>query len=145
MWYSYDTVILNRISDVIYEKYFGLYTGGDYYYLLKPYNVSEKASASSDKADILNTLEATLLNTSILEKYFELSKEELENPEFVTYTRSAKEAILEVQKGNFKYAFFLNSTRVDDMRRVAEAGKIMPLKSTFFWPKMITGLVIYKF
>lgn len=142
---EYDTVILNRISDVIYEKYFGLYTGNDYYYLLKPYNVCEKATEPLDKSAVLNTLEATLLNTSILEKYFELSKEELENPEFVTYTRSAKEAILEVQKGNFMYAFFLNSTKVDEMRRVAEAGEVMPLKSTFFWPKMMTGLVIYKF
>ena len=63
----------------------------------------------------------------------------------MTYTRSAKEAIHKVQIGDFQCAFFLNSTRVDEMRRVAEAGEVMPLKSTFFWPKTLTGLVIYKF
>ncbi len=142
---DYDKVIIDKISDVIYEKYFGLYTGKDYYYLLKPNTMSSDNISKTDSDDVLDGLEATLLNTTILEKYLGLSREELENPHFMTYTRSAKEAIHKVQVGDFQCAFFLNSTRVDEMRRVAEAGGVMPLKSTFFWPKTLTGLVIYKF
>lgn len=143
---DYDQVIINKISDVISEKYFGLYTGKDYYYLLKPHKAPKNMQGSGGSgSDILSGLEATLLNTSILEKYLGISKEELENPQIITYTRSAREAIHQVQLGNYQCAFFLNSTRVDEMRRVAEAGEVMPLKSTFFWPKILTGLVIYKF
>ena len=142
---NYEEVIINRISDVIDEKYLGLYTGKDYYYLLKPggqYNMGfnpEKTDSVFDK------LEATLFNSLILEKYLGISEKQLEDRHFVTYTRSAKEAIKEVQLQNYQCAFFLNSTRVDELRQVAESGDMMPLKSTFFWPKAITGLVIYKF
>lgn len=125
---DYDSVIVNRISDVIAEKYFGLYTGKDYYYLLKPLKISD----SKDSTDIYQNLEATMLNNMIFEKYLGLSKDKLEDPEYITYTRSAKDAIKQVQLQNCKCAFFLNSTRVHEMRLLAEAGKMMPIKSTFF-------------
>ena len=140
---DYDKVIIDRISNVIDEKYFGLYTGGDYYYLLKPHSLeTENKKNAENSTSILRSLEANLLNTSILEKYFGISKENLEENRFISYTRSAEEAIHQVQIKNYQCAFFLNSTRVDELRRVAEAGKMMPLKSTFFWPKTITGLVM---
>ncbi len=141
---DYDKVIIDRISDVIDEKYFGLYTGGDYYYLLKPHSLETETKKNSEKSStsILKSIEANLLNTSILEKHLGISKEDLEENKFISYTRSAEEAIHQVQIGNYQCAFFLNSTRVDELRCVAEAGKMMPLKSTFFWPKTITGLVI---
>jgi uncharacterized protein (DUF1015 family) len=40
-------------------------------------------------------------------------------------------------------AFFVPAPRVEDVREVALAGEKMPEKSTYFWPKAITGLVIY--
>lgn len=138
---DYEKVILDRISDVIAEKYFGLYTGKDYYYLLKPV----KKSKTSESSDIYQSLEATMLNEMILEKYLGITEDMLENPQYVTYTRSAKEAIRQVQLQNYQCAFFLNSTRVHEMRLVAESGKMMPIKSTFFWPKTTTGLVMYTF
>ena len=142
---NYEEVILGRISDVINEKYLGLYTGKDYYYLLKPGGQFKSSQEEYKPTSVFEGLEATIFNTLILEKYLGFSETQLENPNFVTYTRSAKEAIKEVQLQNFQCAFFLNSTKVDELLSVAEAGDMMPLKSTFFWPKTITGLVIYKF
>lgn len=142
---NYEEIIIERISDVIDEKYLGLYTGNDYYYLLKPGGQFTCSDAETGDSSPLKKLEASIFNSLILEKYLGLSQSQLEDPNFVTYTRSAKEAIKEVQSGNYQCAFFLNSTKVDELRQVAESGDMMPLKSTFFWPKPLTGLVIYKF
>lgn len=141
---NYEEIITDRISGGIDEKYIGLYTGADYYYLLKP-GGQFKTTLGSEAAANSEELEATLMNSFILEKYFGFTQKQLEDTHFVTYTRSAKEAIKEVQLQNYQCAFFLSSTKVDELRAVAEAGNMMPLKSTFFWPKTITGLVIYKF
>ena len=142
---NYEEIIINRISDVIDEKYLGLYTGKDYYYLLKPGGQYNMGFNPENTDSVFEKLEATLFNSLILEKYLGISEKQLEDRHFVTYTRSAREAIKEVQLQNYQCAFFLNSTRVDELCQVAEAGDMMPLKSTFFWPKTITGLVIYKF
>lgn len=63
----------------------------------------------------------------------------------IAYEMSAAEAISRVNSGEFDAAFFLNSTDVADLERVAGAGLRMPAKSTYFYPKLLTGLVINKF
>ena len=50
-----------------------------------------------------------------------------------------------VRKGIYDGAFFLNPTGVKDVERVALSGERMPPKSTYFYPKLLTGMVIYKF
>ena len=61
------------------------------------------------------------------------------------YTRSADEAVEAVQNGAANCAFFLNPTRVEQIAAVGSAGQKMPQKSTYFYPKLITGLVMNKF
>ena len=64
------------------------------------------------------------------------------NQKNLTYTRSFEEAIESVQSGESQCAFLLNPTRVTEIRDVAAAGEKMPQKSTYFYPKLITGLVM---
>ena len=47
-----------------------------------------------------------------------------------------------VKEKNFGAAFFLNPTQVEDVERVALASLRMPPKSTYFYPKLLTGLVL---
>ena len=61
----------------------------------------------------------------------------------LVYTKDADEAILRVRSGEFAAAFLLNATRVDEVRAVSEAGETMPEKSTYFYPKILTGLVFH--
>jgi uncharacterized protein (DUF1015 family) len=49
------------------------------------------------------------------------------------------------RKGLFEAVFFLNPTSVKDVKEVALAGQRMPPKSTYFYPKLLTGMVIYRF
>jgi uncharacterized protein (DUF1015 family) len=61
------------------------------------------------------------------------------------YEMDADLVIEKVNNGSFQTAFFLNPTKVQDVKKVALAGQRMPPKSTYFYPKLLTGLVIYTF
>jgi hypothetical protein len=60
----------------------------------------------------------------------------------VAYTKSAAEAVAAVEAGEADAAFLLEGTPVASIAAVARAGDVMPQKSTYFYPKALTGLVI---
>ena len=59
----------------------------------------------------------------------------------VTYTASADEAIAAVDEGRAQAAFLLRPLRVDDVFAKAQRGETMPQKSTYFYPKLLSGLL----
>lgn len=61
----------------------------------------------------------------------------------IVYTRDPAEARSRVLSGEFQASFLLPHPRVEELKLVAGAGDKMPEKSTYFWPKAVTGLVIY--
>ena len=61
-------------------------------------------------------------------------------PEGVTYTPQRDEAIAAVDRGDATAAFLLRPTRIEDVWEVARRGDVMPQKSTFFYPKLTSGL-----
>jgi uncharacterized protein (DUF1015 family) len=61
----------------------------------------------------------------------------------VAYTRDLAEAHARVASGEFAAAFLVPPPTVEEMKAVSGTGERMPQKSTYFWPKAITGLVIY--
>ncbi len=89
-------------------------------------------------------LDVTVLHTLILERLLGIDKENMANQKNLTYTRDAAEAIAEVEHGDADCCFLLNPTRVSEIRDVAAAGEKMPQKSTYFYPKLITGLTVNK-
>ena len=52
------------------------------------------------------------------------------------------DAIEEAKKNSRQIAFLLNPTKIEQVRAVASAGQVMPQKSTYFYPKLLSGLVI---
>jgi uncharacterized protein (DUF1015 family) len=86
----------------------------------------------------------TVLHTLVLERRMGIDKENMANQRNLTYTRSLDEALDGVNRGEFQAAFILNPTRVSEIRDVALAGEKMPQKSTYFYPKLITGLAMNK-
>ena len=61
---------------------------------------------------------------------------------YLTYTRDESEAVGEVDGGRAQCAFILNPSKVEEIKDVALDGEKMPQKSTYFYPKLITGLVM---
>jgi uncharacterized protein (DUF1015 family) len=64
-------------------------------------------------------------------------------PRGVTYTPSAAEAVAAVDRGDAQAAFLLRPTRIEDVWEVARRGDVMPQKSTFFYPKLTSGLLLF--
>jgi uncharacterized protein (DUF1015 family) len=64
-------------------------------------------------------------------------------PQVVAYTPSAAEAVAAVERGDGEAAFLLRPTRIDDVWKIARRGDVMPQKSTFFYPKLTSGLLLF--
>ena len=64
-------------------------------------------------------------------------------PEGVTYTPDRAEAVAAVDRGEAEAAFLLRPTRIEDVWEVARRGDVMPQKSTFFYPKLTSGLLLH--
>jgi uncharacterized protein (DUF1015 family) len=64
-------------------------------------------------------------------------------PKGVTYTSQRAEAVAAVDRGDAEAAFLLRPTRIEDVWEVAGRGDVMPQKSTFFYPKLTSGLLFF--
>ena len=89
-----------------------------------------------------NALDVAVAHTLILEALLGLTADDLTAGTHVRYTRDTQQALQAVQKGEAQVAVLLNPTRVRQICDVAEADDRMPQKSTYFYPKLITGLVM---
>ncbi len=127
------------------DKVFAFYTGKDYFYLLTLTDKQAMSAAISGKSDAYLGLDVTVLHTLILQKVFGIDMENMANQKNLVYTKQAEEAVSSVRGGGFQCAFLLNATKVREIKDVSLANEKMPQKSTYFYPKIITGLVMNKF
>lgn len=124
------------------KKAFAFYDGGEGWHLLVLRDLSVMAQLLPDKSAASQGLDVTVLHSLILERLLGIDKENMAKQVNLTYTRSLPEALESVGAGQSQCAFLLNPTRVEEIRDVAAAGEKMPQKSTYFYPKLITGLVM---
>lgn len=103
------------------------------------------AAAVPDRSDAYRALDVAVLHSLILEPCFGIDRENMARGENLRYTRDASEAVAEVDAGAAQAAFVINPTRVRQIKDVALAGDKMPQKSTYFYPKIITGLLFNNF
>jgi len=94
------------------------------------------------KSDAYKGLDVTVLHSLILENILGIDKENMAKQINLKYTRDKDEAIDSVKNGKANCAFIINATKVTEIKDVALAGEKMPQKSTYFYPKLITGLVM---
>ena len=118
----------------------GLYAEGRAY-LLTLRNQAAPAEAMPDKSKAYQSLDVALLHSLILKPVFGIDTAQPEAQAYLTYTRSAQEALDSVANGA-QCAFFLGATTMAQLAAVSAAGERMPQKSTYFYPKLITGLVM---
>ncbi len=120
---------------------FALYTKDAYYILmLKDESVMDRLA--SDHSKTWRTLDVSILHKLILEEYLGINEKNLED--HVKYTRVNAEAISLVDEGTYDFSFLINATKIDQLKAIADASEHMPQKSTYFLPKMLSGLVMYK-
>jgi uncharacterized protein (DUF1015 family) len=88
-------------------------------------------------------LDVSVLHEFILKKLLGVP-EEIDYSKNIIYSKNAKSAIQEVLAGKFQLLFILNPTRVDQILKITAKSELMPHKSTYFYPKPLSGLVFYK-
>ncbi len=92
--------------------------------------------------ETLAALDVTVLHTIVLQHLLGLSPDSQEKQENVTYARDAGDAVSRVLSGEHQVGFLLNPTPMWQVEAVSEAGETMPQKSTLFYPRLQSGLVM---
>ncbi len=90
----------------------------------------------------LRKLDVTMVTKVVLEKILGLNGAALDDERSILYPSTVEEALDAVYRGGCSLALILNPTRLNEVQEVSDAGLIMPRKSTYFYPKVMDGLVI---
>jgi uncharacterized protein (DUF1015 family) len=95
----------------------------------------------SDHAEPYRRLDTAVLEALILKSTLEMTDDDIDHLAGLGYARDFDQAIELVQNGDYDAAFFVSATPIEQVRAVAAAGESMPPKSTYFFPKVPTGIV----
>ena len=126
---------------------FGIYAANSFYIAVLK-NKRIMASAAPDYSPAWRALDVAVLHKLILEKLLRIGEKQLDSDGGIEYIKDMENAIDEstekVDKGQKQIAFFVNPTKIRQIQMVADAGERMPQKSTYFHPKLYSGLTINK-
>ncbi len=118
---------------------FGIYKRKEGFFLL---DLDPKLSAQIKKNPV-DQLDVAVLHRMLIEPCFKIKA--IEKSSAIDFTRDAEEAKVLVDKGKFDLALFLRPTSLSEMVLASKKGMKMPQKSTYFYPKLLSGLVFHRF
>jgi uncharacterized protein (DUF1015 family) len=98
------------------------------------------AEVFPDHSEAYRTLDAAILEELILKGVAGMTTEDIAAKRGIGYTPRVGEVLEKVAAGDYQAGFVLRATPVDQVRAVAAAGETMPPKSTYFFPKLLTGI-----
>jgi uncharacterized protein (DUF1015 family) len=112
----------------------------------RPFRVTLKDQRTADRAlagmpEPYRRLDTAVLEALVLRGALGMSEDDISHLRGLDYSKDLDDAIGAVESGRADAGFFMRATPVEQVRQVAEAGEAMPPKSTYFYPKVPTGLV----
>lgn len=110
--------------------------------LVTPRDLAALRPLFATKPPLWDQLDVAILHVAILEALLGIDEQRLREESNVTYWREPELAAKEVQTGQAQLAFLLSPTAVRDVQAIADARSRMPQKSTDFYPKLLSGIVI---
>ena len=128
------------------DHFFGMYLHGENKYsLLKLKNekLLEKY-INVDKPKEWKKLDITILHSLVIREILGITDKDIEAENMIKYVHNDDQAFDLVKEGKYQLAFFMNPTKTEQVTALASKYEKMPQKSTFFFPKLLTGLVMYK-
>ena len=132
--------MFSRLAKLSSGHAFGMYLGKGKFYILKLKDISESDRAIKDKPKAWKRLDVSILHLFVFQRVLGIS----DSDDNIEFFKDADETVSAVDAGKFKAAFFLNPTKVSEVKRIAKLGSRMPRKATYFYPKQLSGLVINK-
>jgi uncharacterized protein (DUF1015 family) len=103
-------------------------------------NPAGLAEALPNRSEAYRRLDAAILEELILKRTLEMSDDDIAAKRGLGYATGTGEALRLLDAGDYQAAFLLRPTPVEQVRQVAAAGETMPPKSTYFFPKLLTGV-----
>jgi len=116
--------------------------GSPNYLILRLRSRSAMKAAMPDAADEVRRLDVSVLHALVFDRIFGLGPGEIRKGGNIEYTIEIDGALGAVAQGHADGAFLMNPPSIQDVERVSDAGATMPEKSTYFYPKLLTGLVM---
>jgi uncharacterized protein (DUF1015 family) len=122
----------------------GIYAGGGAFYLFLLRRGADLDALLPDVSAAQRQLDVVLLHRLVLEKGLGITAEAVVAGENITYEREMEAAIAAVDRGEAQLCCLLNPVRVEQVVDIALGGEVLPQKSTDFYPKLLSGLTIYR-
>lgn len=130
-------VLMRHLAALAKGHVFGMYCGGSLY-LLKLKDPRAVEALITGHSKTWKRLDVTILHRFIMQHLLALRDED----DNVAFVKDPAETRRAVDQRRFKLAFFLNPTKVAEVKAIAKQGERMPRKATYFYPKPLSGLVI---
>jgi len=139
------TAFMNRLQDEGTRRpAFGMYgfQQGCYHLLaLKEAVLASLADDATGSKD-LKRLDVNIIETFIFKKVLGITSRDLQMQQNISYVHDSDQGLDLVRSKGYQVAFFLNPTKAAEIQTIAGRGETMPQKSTFFYPKLLSGLVM---
>jgi uncharacterized protein (DUF1015 family) len=143
-----QTKFLRQLGEKKAQRAIGVYPEpqqeGRAFYVLTLRPEADIAQILPGLSPLQRELDVVLLHQGILEPALGITLHAVASEANLTYEREATAAIDAVDRGAAQIAFLLNPVDVDLVVRVATAGEVMPQKSTDFFPKLLSGITMYR-
>ncbi|MBI5418430.1 DUF1015 domain-containing protein [Candidatus Poribacteria bacterium] len=139
-------ILLDKMEETGKDKHaFGLYTKNKDYYLLvlKDEKAAERYTDHT-KSKVWQHLDVAILHNFIIEQLLDIGHHHLQDGKHIIYSHSAEECVQKVDSGDFQLALLLNPTKNEEVMQISGFDELMPQKSTYYYPKLLSGLVINK-
>lgn len=123
---------------------FGVFTGEPerFYLVTWRQDLDPSEEVGADLPDPYKRLDVNVLHKLVIEKLLQISPDRESVESNLTFTRDPLDAVQMVDGGSGSVAFFANPTKVERVREVADSGLRMPQKSTYFFPKPCSGVLM---
>ncbi len=139
------TILETMAKRADHNRVFGMRVKGEHsYYLLSLRNEADMDAVIPGKVPAYRRLDVSVLHHLIIDRLLGIRMETHKLGLNIEYIKDADEAVKRVEMGEAEVIFLMNPTKVLEVKEIASAGERMPQKATYFFPKLLTGLVMHK-
>jgi uncharacterized protein (DUF1015 family) len=137
------TVLETMAARADHAHVFGMRVKGEHsYYLLTLRNEEDMDAVISGRSAAYRHLDVSILHHLVIDRLLEIKMETHKLGLNIEYIKDANDAVNRVAEGSVEIIFLMNPTKVTEVRDVAAVGERMPQKATYFYPKLLSGLVV---
>ena len=126
------------------QRAIGAYAGDGAFYIFVLKKEANLEALLQGVSPAQRRLDIVLLHRLILERGLKITQDAVKTEKNITYEREMDTAIGEVDSGRAQICFLLNPVSVETVAEMAMGGEVLPQKSTDFFPKLMSGITMYR-